>query len=111
LKVQLQDWKKTETGPNLNRSRLEILRTDQDCMQPQSSLQSITISKYSRLIKAGLNQSQPIFTTLKAGYSKVRYLHNISTSKVMEVLDELIMWPWKIPDNRSMMTNIVDHNL
>jgi len=48
---------------------------------------------------------------LKAGYSKVKYLHNISTSKVMEVLDELIVWLWKIPDNRSMMTNVVDHDL
>ena len=31
LKVQLQDWKKTKTGPDPNRSRPEIIRTDQDC--------------------------------------------------------------------------------
>jgi len=30
LKVQSQDWKKTETGPDQDRSRPEILKTDQD---------------------------------------------------------------------------------
>jgi len=30
LKVQSQDWKKTETGPDQDQSRPEILKTDQD---------------------------------------------------------------------------------
>ena len=62
---------------------------DRSRPQPRSGLQSIAISKYSRPIKTGFNQSQPVFTALEAGYSNMRYLYNISTSKVMEVLDEL----------------------
>ena len=30
MKVQSQDWKKTETGPDQDRSRPEIHKTDQD---------------------------------------------------------------------------------
>ena len=79
---------KTAKRPRPDRTRTDQDRKFSGPIKTATAVRS-SVYRYFKIFKTDKNRSQPVFTALEAGYSNMRYLYNISTSKVMEVLDEL----------------------
>jgi len=102
LKVQLQDWKKTETGLDLNQSRPEIIKTNQD-RNRGPVLGPSRFWKIKDRVKDRSYQSQLVFSPL------LEYLYfDWNKLNIFEIDESQQQIRGKMLSVRSTTSNIVD---